>query len=597
MEDKDKTKAQLINELVEMRCRVTKLEAAETERKRAEEKLKNSEEWLKILFEFAPDAYYLTDLKGNFIDGNKAAEETVGYKRSELIGKNFLRLKLLPSEQIPKAAALLAKTALGQPTGPDEFTLNRKDGSQVAVEIRTFPVKVKDQAVVLGIARDITERKQAAEQLLPDAFHDMLTGLPNRALFINHLKRSTGHAKRSKNYLLAVLFLDLDHFKVVNDSLGHLIGDRLLITIAHRLKTCIRPGDIVARLGGDEFAILLDDVEDVDEVRRIADQIHSEVAAPVNLNGHQRVTTCSIGITLSGDLPSGRFYDRAEDLLRDADTAMHQAKARGRMRHEIFEIGMRATVVALLELEADLRRAIEQQEFRVHYQPIVSVASGQITGVEALLRWQRPQRGLVFPVEFISLLEETGLIVSVGEWVLRTTCAQLKEWHAAGYTSLRLAVNISVRQFQEQSLPGLIEKVLVETGLAAEALELEITESTAMQNVDLSLTTLNELGATGVQISIDDFGTGFSSLDRLKRLPINTLKIDQSFVRDMASDADNAAIITAIIAMGHGLELKVIAEGVETEEQLAFLRAQQCDEIQGYLFGHPMPAKALTKLL
>jgi diguanylate cyclase (GGDEF)-like protein len=414
---------------------------------------------------------------------------------------------------------------------------------------------------------------------------------------MNHLKRSAGHAKRSKNYLLAVLFLDLDHFKVVNDSLGHLIGDRLLITIARRLKTCIRPGDIVARLGGDEFAILLDDVEDVDEVRRIADQIQSEIAAPVKLNGHKRVTTCSIGITLSGDLPSGRFYDRAEDLLRDADTAMHQAKARGRMRHEIFEIGMRATVVALLELEADLRRAIEQQEFRVHYQPIVSVASGQITGVEALLRWQRPQRGLVFPVEFISLLEETGLIVSVGEWVLRTTCAQLKEWHAAGYTSLRLAVNISVRQFQEQSLPGLIEKVLVETGLAAEALELEITESTAMQNVDLSLTTLNELGATGVQISIDDFGTGFSSLDRLKRLPINTLKIDQSFVRDMASDADNAAIITAIIAMGHGLELKVIAEGVETEEQLAFLRAQQCDEIQGYLFGHPMPAKALTKLL
>jgi diguanylate cyclase (GGDEF)-like protein len=447
-------------------------------------------------------------------------------------------------------------------------------------------------ARVAGSQTDITDRKQAEEQLLHDAFHDALTGLRNRTLFIDRLGRSLRRAKQGEEQSFAVLFLDLDRFKVVNDSLGHLVGDRLLIGIARRLEACLRPGDTVARLGGDEFAILLDEIRDVGDATRVAERIHRKLTLPFQLDGHEVFTTASIGIAISAS-----HYEQPDDLLRDADMAMYRAKALGKARHEMFDAEMHTRAVAILQMDSELRRAVERQEFLVHYQPIVSLASGQITGVEALLRWQHPERGLVFPSEFIPLAEETGLIAAMGEWLLRAACAQNKLWHADGSTSLRVLVNLSARQFQDPDLPALVSEVLQETGLTAPALQLEITETVAMKNVERSVATLKALQSMGVQISIDDFGTGYSSLGYLKRFPLHALKIGRSFVRQITTDPDDAAITAAITALAHSLGLKVVAEGVETDEQLAFLRWQQCDEIQGGLFSPPLPAEQFAALL
>jgi diguanylate cyclase (GGDEF)-like protein len=442
------------------------------------------------------------------------------------------------------------------------------------------------------VRREVMAR---VKELLDASMHDALTDLPNRVLFLKRLKQALERAKADPAYLFAVLFLDLDRFKVINDSLGHLIGDQLLITVAGRLKSCLRSGDTVARLGGDEFTILLENIGDASDATLVADRLQNELALPIHLEGFKLFTSASIGIALS---TTG--YDRPEDILRDADTTMYRAKARGPACHELFNPGMRTHAVELRELETELRRAVEQQEFRVYYQPIVSLATGQITGVEALLRWQHPQRGLIGPSEFIALAEETGLIIPLGEWVLRTACAQAKAWYTAGYSCLRLAVNVSIRQFQRgsgrQDLPELVTTILDETGLAAQALELEITESIPLINNDFNRDILNKLKTLGLQLALDDFGIG-SSLNVLKQFPINTLKIDRSFVKEISHNPDDAAIIKAIISIAHELKVRVIAEGVETKEQLAWLRVQQCDEIQGFLFSPPIPAPALTKLL
>jgi EAL domain-containing protein (putative c-di-GMP-specific phosphodiesterase class I) len=362
--------------------------------------------------------------------------------------------------------------------------------------------------------------------------------------------------------------------------------------MAQRLKRCLRPGDTVARFGGDEFAFLLVDVRKISGAIRVAERIKEALAAPFNLEGHEVFTTASIGLAM------GRTdYARAEDFLRDADAAMYRAKAQGRACYEIFDSDMHARAVKLLHLESDLRRAIDHHQLSIHYQPIVSLQTGSITGAEALLRWQHPQRGFVSPGEFIPLAEETGLIRPVGEWVLQAACAQARAWQADGYRGLRVTVNFSSRQFEYENIQELIKKVLKDTRLAPYTLELEITESMAIRDGELGARTLNALKAFPIRISIDDFGIGSSSLAYLKRLPIATLKIDRSFVRDLATDSDDASITSAIIAMAHSLKLNVVAEGVETEEQLAFLRSQQCDEMQGYLFSPPVPAEAFSKLL
>ncbi|MEE8392026.1 MAG: EAL domain-containing protein [Anaerolineae bacterium] len=559
--------------------------------------LRESEERFRATFEQAAVGMTLTAPDGRWLRVNQKLCDIVGYTRKELLGKTFHEITY-PDDLETNLEHIRQVLAGETQTFSLEKRYIRKDDSLIWVDLTTSLVRGPsgEPKYFITVLEDVTRRKMAEEQLLYSAFYDALTGLPNRALFMDHLKRSIEHAKRQQNYLFAVLFLDLDQFKIVNDSLGYLIGDQLVLAIALRLKTSIRPGDTVAYLGEDEFAILLDDIKDAGEVKRIAGQIQKEVARPVQLDEHKVVITSSTGIAL-GKGDSGSLYERSEDILRDADIAMCQAKAQGRAQYVMFDNSMRAYAVARLELETDLRRAVEQQEFQVYYQPIVSVVTGQITGAEALLRWQPPNRDMVYPSEFISLLEETGLIVPVNEWLLHIACAQVKDWHAAGYTPLRLTVNISVRQLQERNLPETIIKALAATGLAATSLELEVTESIAMQTIDFSLALLNELSAAGLYISIDDFGVGYSSLGRLRRLPIHILKIDRSFIRNIASDPNDAVIVTAIIAMAHSLNLKVVAEGVETEEQLAFLRAQQCDEVQGHLFSQPVPAETLTQLL
>lgn len=474
-----------------------------------------------------------------------------------------------------------------------EYRVQHRDGTTRWIHGRSRIIRDEHGRPLrwIGIDWDITTRKTTEEKLQYIASHDTLTNLSNRTLFMKHLQQAIEHAHRHRNYLFAVLFIDLDRFKLINDSLGHLVGDQLLVVIARRLTACVRPKDVVARMGGDEFTILLHDIRDIDEAKQVADRIQSELALPVNLNEHLVFTTASIGITVNT-----RKYNHPSAILRDADTAMYQAKKRGKARYEVFDTAQLTQVKTRFQLETELWQAFKREEFEVYYQPIMSLPTGQIIGVEALLRWHHPQRGLISPSEFIPLAEETGLIIPIGEWVLHTACAQTMLWHTAGYMPLRLTVNVSSRQFQDQNLPELIAKLLAETGLAGQTLELEIIENGIVKNNDFNIDALHQLRAMGLQISIDDFGLD-SSLDCLKRLPLDTLKIDQSFVKGMAGDGDDAAIITAIIAMAHSLNLKVIAEGVATEEQLAFLQAQQCDEVQGYLFSQPVPANELTKLL
>lgn len=503
----------------------------------------------------------------------------------------------LPSFDGISALALAQERS---PTTPFIF-VSGSIGEEVAIEslkrgATDYVLKHRLSRLVPAVQRALreteerTERQRAEAQLQHYAFHDRLSGLPNRALLLDRIGRAVEVAKRDDGYLFAALFLDLDRFKVVNDSLGHLLGDELLLAIADRLKNCLRYGDTLARLGGDEFAILFEDVKDISDVTRAAEQIHQALQSSFKLSGQEIFISASIGIALNSN-------ERPEDLLRNAETAMYRAKAAGRARYQIFDQEMHARAITLLQLEADLRRALAEQEFQVYYQPIVSLTHGQIEGAEALLRWQHPERGLISPASFIPLAEETGLITPIGEWVLQTVCAQQQNWRAQGLPLLSVAVNISACQFRDQDLTHLLDQVLSSSSLPAQSLKLEITETTAMKNIDFSIATLQQLKTRGLEIVIDDFGTGYSSLTYLKRFPINVLKIDQSFIQGITTNADDAMITAAIIGLAHNLKLKVIAEGVETEEQLAFLRSQQCDEAQGYLFSKPVPAPVLTELL
>jgi diguanylate cyclase (GGDEF)-like protein len=456
--------------------------------------------------------------------------------------------------------------------------------------------QVKERTTTLSetvgnLQLQIIERQKIEKQLEYQVFYDTLTGLPNRSLFEKRLKIAAERKKREADYNFAVLFIDLDRFKVINDGLGHIAGDQLLIAVARRLEKCLRPFDTIYRFGGDEFAIFIDAMKDLTETTVVvADRIHKELLLPFNLEGQEVFTTASIGIA-----HSNLYHVRAEDILRDADTAMYRAKALGRARHEIFNVEMHKSSVKLLRLESELRKAVERKEFLIHYQPVISLASGKITGVEALIRWNHPKRGLIHPIEFIPLAEETDLILTIGEWILKKACAQNKSWQKMGYTNLLVKVNFSSRQFNLDNLPAIIKEVLQKAGMAAQHLDIEITESIAMH--DQSIDVLNKLTKMGIQTTIDDFGTGFSSLSLLKRFPITTLKIDKSFVNDMTTDSNVASLVEAIIAMSNSLKMKIIAEGVETEEQFSFLYSRRCDEIQGYLCSRPKPAEEITRML
>lgn len=565
------------------------------ERQQKEAQLRESRERFELVARATNDAVWDWDLVTNKVWWNTGVQILFGYS-PEQVGTDvsWRHEHLHPEDRQRVITGIQAVIHRGDKFWSDEYRYLRADGSYAYVLDRGYvmPDELGRPVRMIGAMLDITERKRVEEALLRNAFYDPLTGLSNRALFMDRLGRCIERAKRRRDYLFAVLSLDLDRFKIINESLGHAVGDQLLAAIARRLEGSLRPSDTFAHLSGDEFAILLEDVTDVSDATRVADRIQKELTLPFNLNGQEIFTAVSIGIALS---LTG--YEKPADLLRDAELAMYRAKTHGKGHYEMFDEEMHARAIGFLRLEADLRRAVERWEFIVYYQPIVSLKTNCIVAAEALLRWNHPQRNLVLPADFIPIAEETGLIVPIGEWVLRTVCEQNKRWRQAGHHSLNVTVNLSARQFEQKNLHYLIAKILQETGLDPHALALELTESIVMENVEENVTTLRALKELGVQLSLDDFGTGYSSLIYLRRFPFDTLKIDRSFVRNITINAEDATIASAVIALAHSLRLNVIAEGVETEEQLAFLRSQNCDEAQGFLFSPPVPVTQFSQMI
>ncbi len=566
--------------------------------------LQQSEERFRSAFDFAAIGMALVAESGKWLQVNHSLSQLVGFTEDEMLATDFQ--SLTHTDDLP--AALAGVRGLLQGTS-QTFQMEKRyrhhDGHAVwvlwsvsqATDARTQAVHLIFQI------QDITDRKRAEERLQHDAFHDALTGLPNRALFIDHLKMAMKRTTRNAQYQYAVLFLDLDRFKVINDSLGHMSGDQLLIEIARRLENCLHPGDTVARLGGDEFTILLEDITDVSDAIAIAERIKLELARPFHLSGsgdgstgglHEVFTTASVGIT-----HSGHGYTRPADLLRDADTAMYRAKSLGKTRHEVFDPAMHQHAANLLQMENDLRRAVERREFVVYYQPIIELETGKIGSFEALVRWQHPELGFVSPADFIPLAEETGLIVPLGEMVLREACRQMRAWQRRFDLpdSVTMSVNLSGKQFAQTDLMGSVKQVLKETGLAPQHLKLEITESVVMENITTATETLHHLHDFGISLSIDDFGTGYSSLSYLHRFPASTLKIDRSFVSQMSHNNENTEIVRTIRMLAQSLGMDIVAEGVETQEQLTQLQALGCEYGQGYLFSRPVAAEPAAALL
>ncbi|HYJ87907.1 MAG TPA: EAL domain-containing protein [Pyrinomonadaceae bacterium] len=551
--------------------------------------VRDSSDRFRSAFDNAAIGMALVTPEGRWLQVNHSLCRLLGYSERELMAIDYLKV-LHPNDLSPALANFKDLLRGRIPACQMEKRYIHKSGEEVwglwSASLAQ-DAHARTPNLIFQI-QDITIRKQAEEKLHHDAFHDALTGLPNRALFTDHVKLAIARLHRRGDQRFAVLYLDLDRFKVINDSLGHLGGDQLLIGIARRLENCLRPGDTIARIGGDEFTVLLEDIGDGSEVAQIAERIQNEISAPFNLSGREVFTTVSMGIALSS-----QEYERPEDILRDADTAMYRAKGLGKARHETFDTGMHSQAIKLLQLETDLRRAVERREFFVVYQPIMSLASESLRGFEALVRWHHPIRGLISPMEFIPVAEETGMIVQIGEWVLREACTVMQRWQQIYPSDPRIfvCVNLSVKQFSQQDLIEKVSVILRETKLPAASLKLEITESAVMENVETATRMLTELRELGVQLAMDDFGTGYSSLSNLHRFPINTLKIDRSFITHMVENNENAEIVRTISGLAHNLGMDVVAEGVETREQLEILRGLGCQFGQGYFFSKPIDSK------
>jgi diguanylate cyclase (GGDEF)-like protein/PAS domain S-box-containing protein len=558
-----------------------------TDRKKAEDMLARLG---RILDDSTNEIYVFDADTLHFVQVNHGGLRNLGYTMEEL--KTLTPLDLKPGFTRQSFESLLAPLRRGETRAlVFEAAHKRKDGSLYPVEVRLQLSQTESPPVFVAIIQDITERRQSEEQLRHLAHHDPLTDLPNRVLLQDRLKHAMREADRLDR-LVAVMFLDLDHFKNINDTLGHDIGDALLKVVAERLAVCLRPGDTASRLGGDEFTITLANVAHVDDVTHVAQKILDQFTSPFRIGGRDLFVSPSIGITLYP-------LDEKDDanLLRDADIAMYRAKELGRNQFQFYTPELNVRAARRLELETGLRQAIEKQEFILHYQPLVDMKTGKIRGMEALLRWQHPEFGLIPPMDFIPLAEDTGLIVPIGEWVLKTACAQIKAWHDAGFPGLQVAVNLSSKQLRDKNLIVVVKQALAATGLDGQHLDLELTESVLMQDMDLAATILKELKAIGVSFSLDDFGTGYSSLSYLKRFPIDYLKIDRSFVHDITTDSYGEGLVQAIIAMAKVLNIKVIAEGVETQQELDFLRHYGCDITQGYFCSRPLAVETFSELL
>ncbi|MEP0856284.1 EAL domain-containing protein [Trichocoleus sp. DQ-U1] len=582
----------VLERTAELNNAIAQLEGEIAERKWAEEELEKSLSLLKATLESTADGILVVDKTGKIASFNQKFVQMWRIPDSIVAAGNSNQALAFVLEQLKNPETFITKIQelYSEPDAESYDLLEFKD--RRIFERYSQPQRIGGKVVGrVWSFRDVTERQQAEETIRYQALHDLLTGLPNRMLFNERLSVSLAYARQSQS-TLAVMFLDLDRFKTINDTLGHAFGDRLLQSVTERMIGCLGEDDTVARWGGDEFTLLIPQIRCKEDAAKIAQKILEDLKPEFYLEGHSLHISSSIGIAL---YPSDGAD--AETLLRNADAALYRAKEKGRNNYQFYNPAMNSQNSELLVLENDLHHALERGEFVVYYQPQVNTTTGEITHVEALLRWQHPKFGLVSPGIFIPLAEETGLIVPIGEWVLKTACAQNKAWHDAGIADLQVAVNLSARQFQEPDLVKMVTRVLEETGLEAQFLELEITETITMQNVEFTRKTLSELHRLGVYISLDDFGTGYSSLTYLKKFPFHTLKIDKSFVRDLTSDPNDAAIITAIAALGKVLNLRLVAEGVETEAQKDFLQNLQCEQMQGYFFWRPQAAEEITKIL
>jgi diguanylate cyclase (GGDEF)-like protein/PAS domain S-box-containing protein len=585
-----------LSELTQRDLRRSEVEAALGAQNATLAAQRQSEEKFRSLVQHARDLILIVDKDGLIRYISPSAEEVWGYIGDGLLGRNFLELIHADDRDAGQALNAAVLETVGA-THTTELRLANADGSWRDCEV--IATNLLAQASVQGVVvtcRDVTERKSFERQLTHTAFHDALTQLPNRALFRDRLEHALTRADRQSRST-AVLFVDLDNFKVVNDSLGHEAGDTLLAVASQRLAACLRAEDTVARFGGDEFALLIEEVAGEEDAVAVAERIAESFREPILLESREVFVGASVGIVIS----KPHRGDGPDNLLRNADLAMYRAKATGRGRHVVFDTTMQRGAVERLELESDLRRALERGEFRVYYQTIVSLVDQHITEVEALVRWEHPTRGLILPMEFIPIAEETGLIVPLGQWVLEEACRQACAWHAryerTDAPALVLSVNLSARQFRNTTLVDDIKRALASTGMDARALKLEITESTVMDDANAAIAVLEELRSLGIRIAIDDFGTGYSSLGYLRRLPVDTLKIDRSFVNGLGADPQTTAIVRSVVALAKSLNLSVTGEGVETAAQQAQLALLGCDRGQGYLFSRPVAAADLSALL